>query len=102
MRYEVFEVADGFGYNILSDDGDVIIHQPHKPAVGGLKGFQTREEAEKIAKLVIKKLELGLNPAVSIQQVERAKTLDIDAEIMKEQSIMRSLRQENSSRENWR
>jgi hypothetical protein len=47
----------GFGYDIVIDDSPhPTIHQPHIPAVGGLKGFMTEGDARKVAEYISKKL----------------------------------------------
>lgn len=63
-RYEVFQVVDsvgvahGVGYDIF--DGDkAIIHQTTIPGEQGIDGFVNDEEAERVADMVVKKLEAG-------------------------------------------
>jgi hypothetical protein len=52
----VFSGLNGWGYDILVDDS-VFIHQESIPAIGNRKGFPEKEQAEKAARLVLKKLE---------------------------------------------
>lgn len=52
----VFSGFNGWGYDILVDDS-VFIHQESIPAIGKGKGFPEKEQAEKAANLVLKKLE---------------------------------------------
>jgi hypothetical protein len=52
----VFSGLNGWGYDILVDDS-VFIHQESIPAIGKGKGFPEKEQAEKAANLVLKKLE---------------------------------------------
>jgi hypothetical protein len=52
---------NGFGYDIIAQ-GKVIIHQPYIPAISGNKGFRTKEDAQKIAQLVIYKLNKNIIP----------------------------------------
>ena|SRR5689334_9802562 len=47
----------GFGYNIAVD-GKPYVHQPHVPAVSGLKGFQTEEDARKAGEFAARKFEI--------------------------------------------
>lgn len=66
----VFSGLNGWGYDILVDD-HVFIHQESIPAVGNRKGFPEREQAEKAARLVLKKLETsGDFPTLSRFEVE--------------------------------
>lgn len=51
----------GFGYNIVLDD-HVFIHQPSIPSIQGNKGFATKEQAERVAQLVIYKLTHNMMP----------------------------------------
>ena len=81
MKKKIYKQDNGWGYDILTDIGDLIIQQDTKPAVGGLAGFKTKEEAENIANLVISLMDEDLSPSVTIAQVTKAKTLDIKSEI---------------------
>ena len=71
LSYEILANSDGsFGYNILSK-GKLLIHQPHRPAVLGAKGFRTRGDAQRIAEFVIGKVLKGMfPPSVSIQELD--------------------------------
>ena len=51
----VFSVSNGWGYDILVDDS-VFIHQESIPGYGNGKTFPEKEQAEKAANLVLKKL----------------------------------------------
>jgi len=50
-----------WGYDIYVF-GELIIHQPHKPAVSGNEGFKTEDAARKTAELVVKKLKNNIMP----------------------------------------
>ena len=52
----VFSGLNGWGYDILVDDS-VFIHQESIPVFGAGKGFPEKEQAQKAANLVLKKLE---------------------------------------------
>jgi len=52
---------EGWGYRI-SEKGKQIIDQQTIPGVPGNQGFRTTEEAQKVAELVIEKLEKGTFP----------------------------------------
>lgn len=64
-----FEVAGGWGYNILVDH-KIFIHQKFMPAVQGFEVFRSREDAEKIANLQIHELVNKKVPAVSIKDLD--------------------------------
>lgn len=62
----------GFGYDIRQGN-KVIIHQSSIPAIAGNQGFISEQSAQKIATLVIAKLEEGLMPpTVTIDEVNAA------------------------------
>lgn len=66
----VFSGLNGWGYDILVGDS-VFIHQESIPAIGNRKGFPEKEQAEKAARLVLKKLEnSGKLPTLSRFEVE--------------------------------
>lgn len=59
-----------FGYDIFKD-GKLIIHQPSIPAAPGNNGFETKELAESVARLVIEKVSKGeMPPTVSIEELK--------------------------------
>ena len=51
----------GFGYDILIYDA-VYNHQPHIPAINGMRGFHTKEQARKAAELVVHKIRNNIMP----------------------------------------
>jgi hypothetical protein len=51
----------GFGYNILIYDA-VYNHQPHIPAINGMRGFHSKEQAQKAAELVVYKIKNNIMP----------------------------------------
>src|SRR5687767_3557676 len=56
IEYFIIKVPGGqYGYYIMVDGG-MYIEQKTIPAISGNKGFATKEEAEKIAKLVVTKI----------------------------------------------
>ena len=50
-----------FGYDILSNNRK-LIHQPIIPGLAGNKGFATKQDAEKVAKLVMNKVSHNIMP----------------------------------------
>lgn len=60
----------GFGYNILIYDA-VYNHQPHIPAINGMRGFHTKEQAHKAAELVVYKIKNNIMPpSLSPQELD--------------------------------
>ena len=51
----------GFGSNVLSYDA-IYNHQPHIPAINGMRGFHTKEQAYKAAELVVYKIKNNIMP----------------------------------------
>lgn len=74
--YKILECNNStFGYNIYSD-GRLLIHQPSVPSVSGNNGFSTKAGAEKVAGLVIKKIQQGeMPPAVTVKEMKALKAL---------------------------
>ena len=71
ITYFVIQVPENkFGYTIFID-GQMYIEQKSIPAINGNAGFNTKEEAEKIAKLVIEKIKQGdIPPTISIEELK--------------------------------
>jgi hypothetical protein len=62
-------------YDIYSDDR-LMIHQPSVPGLPGNEGFKTKEQAKKVAQLVIKKIKNGeMPPSVSTEEMTKLKVL---------------------------
>ncbi len=60
----------GWGYDILANDKPYI-HQPHIPAVPGIRGFSTEEKAMKAAEFVISKIKKGAGmPTISVKEMD--------------------------------
>jgi Domain of unknown function (DUF4907) len=57
-------------------DGRLIIHQTSVPAVSGNEGFKTRDDAIKVARLVIEKIRKGeMPPTISIEEMRGLKVI---------------------------
>ena len=74
-----YKLIPGFnntwGYDILVDKR-VKIHQPSIPALPGNEGFTTREKAEKVARLVIKKMKNGESlPGITKEELKNLKVI---------------------------
>ena len=75
FRAEIIALKDGtFGYDIFAD-GKRIIHQPHMPAVHGLQGFATVDDARRVAQFVIGKLAANEIPSVSKEELDNLKIM---------------------------
>jgi hypothetical protein len=59
-----FHNSSGWGYEILVDH-KIFIHQENIPALTGKKSFVTKEDAMKIATLVVQKLVRGKQPSIT-------------------------------------
>ncbi len=57
----ISSVGNSFGYEILIQD-KVIIRQQSVPGAPGVKGFDKKEDAAKVAELVIIKMRRGIKP----------------------------------------
>lgn len=76
FSFQLFEVKDsatvmhGFGYDIYSGSKRMI-HQTNIPGEPGNDGFANREEAERVAKLVVSKLEANQGfPTISRAELD--------------------------------
>ena len=64
-----------WGYDILVDNR-LTIHQTSVPSLPGNDGFKTKEGAEKVAKLVIKKLKKGeMPPSIDAKEMKKLKAI---------------------------
>lgn len=61
FSFSTIESENGWGYDIFNN-GDLYIHQPHIPAISGIQGFFSEEDAAECAQLAIHKIENGIVP----------------------------------------
>lgn len=67
---KIIEVEGGFGYDIFVNN-QPYIHQPHIPSINGNQAFKTKEDAEKVADLVVQKIEGNIiPPSVSPEELQ--------------------------------
>lgn len=77
--YRIFftkEKSTGFGYELFVSNKRYI-HQPTIPAVNGYKSFKSREDAQKIAELVINKM-IKQNekfPSINLKELDSLKII---------------------------
>jgi len=66
----VFQVGDGWGYDVFVD-GKRFIHQPYIPALQGNKAFDAESDAKKVAEFVAGKIRMNsIPPTVSYQELD--------------------------------
>jgi len=62
IETKIFQRNDDlWAYDILID-GNIYVHQPNIPAIGGNKGFETEQDAQKTAELVVNKIRNNILP----------------------------------------
>jgi hypothetical protein len=63
-------VPNGWGYDILVN-GKLLIRQESVPVVTGNYAFTNKMEARQTANIVIEKLKKGLNPTLTMKEIEK-------------------------------
>jgi len=76
LTYKVIEAPkQTYGYDVFAD-GRLVIHQTSAPALPGNGGFKAREDATKVALLVIDKIKNGeMPPTISIDEMKQLKVI---------------------------
>jgi hypothetical protein len=64
INYKIFQTEGGWGYDIIVKK-KIFIHQESVPSFTGEKAFVTKEQAEKVAELIINKIKRKQPPAVT-------------------------------------
>lgn len=77
IQYFIIHADDHkYGYTVFID-GQLYIEQKSIPAVEGHAGFRTKEDAEKTAQLVIKKIREGeMPPTISLDDLKSLKVIE--------------------------
>lgn len=72
LRSMIFNAAEGtFGYYIFAD-GQMLIEQKSIPGIAGNKGFISKEEAQRTANFVIRKIKSGeMPPTVLVKDLKK-------------------------------
>lgn len=72
LTYKIIDTPKHtYGYDVFAD-GRLMIHQTSAPALPGNEGFSTREDATKVALLVIDKIKKGeMPPTISIDEMKK-------------------------------
>ena len=76
LTYSIVNTVNNtFGYEVYSNNKK-IIQQNVIPCLNGNEGFKTKASAEKVAQLVVKKIEKGqMPPSVSIEEMQNLKAI---------------------------
>ena len=74
LRYRAFSTTTGWGYEIALNDR-IIIKQENIPVVNTNKGFDTREQAEGAARIVIAKLRKKELPSLTETDLQQLKVI---------------------------
>lgn len=71
MSYQIMNAPEKtFGYDIYVNS-KILIHQQNVPSRPGNKGFSSKTDAEKVARLVMSKLKKGeMPPTVTIEEMK--------------------------------
>ncbi len=71
INYTVFEVNDGWGYDIMINN-KIFIHQDVIPSINISRSFLSKEDAEKVASLVVEKMKQKQKlPSVTKKEIEK-------------------------------
>ncbi len=69
----IIDNSGGFGYQIYQFDKK-LIEQPFIPVIDTIKGFQSKQDAVKVAKLVIMKIQSGERPpSITLKDLDSLK-----------------------------
>jgi hypothetical protein len=69
LSYQLFKTDKGWGYDILVNK-TVYIHQDNVPVINRSKGFDTQQQAQQAAMLVINKVKVKKAPVLDKSEVE--------------------------------
>jgi hypothetical protein len=72
LTYKIIDAPKHtYGYDVFGD-GRLMIHQTSVPALPSNEGFKTKEDATKVALLVIEKIKKGeMPPTISIDEMKK-------------------------------
>jgi hypothetical protein len=76
LTYKLITASQStWGYDVFADDR-LIIHQSSVPARPGNEGFKTKDDASKVALLVIEKVRKGeMPPTIFIEEMKQLKVI---------------------------
>jgi hypothetical protein len=71
LTYQIIDSQNNtFGYDVYRD-GKLLIHQTSIPAMPGNDGFKTRDDAAKVAELVMYKIRKGeMPPTITVEEMK--------------------------------
>ncbi|MBX7141526.1 MAG: DUF4907 domain-containing protein [Chitinophagales bacterium] len=71
LTYQIIDSQNNtFGYDVYRD-GKLMIHQTSIPAMPGNDGFKTRDDAAKVAEMVMYKIRKGeMPPTVTVEEMK--------------------------------
>ncbi|HMK25399.1 MAG TPA: DUF4907 domain-containing protein [Chitinophagaceae bacterium] len=74
--YKIIESLNNtYGYDIYVDN-KLLIHQPAIPALASNEGFKTKNDAIKVAQLVITKIKKGdMPPTIAVEEIKKMKII---------------------------
>jgi hypothetical protein len=71
LTYKIIPAPNNTWCYDIFKDGSMCIHQNSIPGVAGINGFTTKEKAEKVAQLVVTKIQKGeMPPTVSQEEMK--------------------------------
>ncbi len=71
LTYKIIPAHNNTWCYDIFKDGNICIHQNSIPGVPGINGFTTKEKAEKVAQLVVTKIQNGeMPPTVSQEEMK--------------------------------
>lgn len=71
LTYKIISAPNNTWCYDIFKDGNICIHQNSIPGVAGINGFTTKEKAEKVAQLVVTKIQKGeMPPTVSQEEMK--------------------------------
>ena len=71
LTYKIIPAPNNTWCYDIFKDGSMCIHQNSIPGVAGINGFTTKEKAEKVAQLVVKKIQnVEMPPTVSQEEMK--------------------------------
>jgi hypothetical protein len=74
LSFAIIPAASSTWCYDIYEEGRLLIHQPSIPALPGNVGFSTKEDAEKVARLVIEKIIKGeMPPTMTIEELDSLK-----------------------------
>lgn len=71
LTYQCYNSAQGWGYDVLTDNRKIVIHQPFIPGISGTRGFPKEEQARAAAQIVIENIKSGGMPSLTHQQLQQ-------------------------------